>query len=211
MPVEIAFKVGAPPPGSSFNAVYQDGMPVICMQPGQFFSTAEMNNWLDNDVEPAGLAQLTMLKQEEQRHYVKRLRETIDPAVTVEEKAAIAECAEPDMAKIVVNAQSTYDDIQADGWDTNWGYLDLKLGGTIVISDLEKQDDMECCCRPIDTDRAGLEPTYYWARRCVRIQYENLFTQTYIDRLNDPADLVACPRSTPVTWAQAREEVPKPA
>lgn len=193
---EILYKVGNSGVGNTFDIRkhYLDGMPIAIKPTGIVVSSAEWLAWLDADASrPAQVATLPDNRQISFDRLVARTRAMLDGSATV--ATILAERfpeLDPGVPEYQTKAQQVLDGlldvhtkIQAQGWDSNWGFEEVKNFG-VMISDVPYEYMDEVVTPPSEPNLNTFEVTDTWAQRGAIVPYDTILSGDSVTDIKTP-------------------------
>ena len=230
MRVEVALRVRS---GALNNETHQfhDGMPVAWWPPGQSFTPAEMVTFFASGDLPAGFVAIPHLKRANLARALRRMR-YLTSGVTAEEAAEhllnddeirdgkqVRDKATNEIkflfknytrkaeAKIVV-AEREKPILVAEGLDSNWGHMDLKVHGIVTLDILTLGDLAEMVEAPSDTGSHPMRKRLMTRKRRWLFPYRTLLSAKTVADFNTPGVRVDVNRAvTAVDWNTLRKVV----
>lgn len=212
--MEVLFKVGD-------SGTMRDGDPIAVKPDGWLIGDAAMEAWIDADTEPSVVAAMPAYLQRRLRRGVLGLQ--YDLAHTAEEVAELrldlslrlsrvpAEMREEVRSKCIARAQADYVDRAPErrlnmvtyGEDTNWGWSDLKLFGTVRLA-----DNLHLANTIMERDEEVSAAGTWKGKRRNRINFRVGLSVEEIQKLENTELYVPCRRSV-VTPASIIVEDPR--
>ena len=215
--VEILVKVGD-------GEGLLDGMPITARGPGVLLDPVALAAWWTSNIEPPALATVALDKQEEVRRQLKVSKYLTDPARTIAEATERKFGTEPPsptlqqqlirkkqeadvwyLIEITKLERTTY---AAEGYDTNWGALDLRKH-LVLVADLTPEQVQELLQPPDDPSVPEFGERRDLRARRWRIPYETFVTAPQLAQIQDPDVRWDVKRqATPLTYAQCQGTIP---
>lgn len=215
--VEIELHVGDVP-----SSGIVDGMPVIWKTPGQLLTPAELAAWWSSGTPPAKFLLLTDADQEKVKRAAMRIKYLTDPATTIAAATVKRFGPEPLPAahmqirrdyrvskeNVVMMMEEAEEDkaaFVAEGYDTNWGFVQLRKF-CVIVADVTAEEARDLLAAPNDPAAHVFEKRKVLRRTRYRCPWWTLFDAPTVAAIRDPNVRVDVDRvSTPFTFAQIAE------
>jgi len=232
---EVLYKVGDSNPGNHSQASnWEDGQIISIKDEGYWWTAAQLNQWVQNDIGPPNFTDLAATEQASWNRTRLRLRRFTHPNFTrlghinrrfdvnvtqqQLDNARNAPDPGPQQRRLLgmdskCESQEAALQRQVDritthgGVDTNWGFSDLLHHGVVRVDATVRQLN-RALEQPTDETVDVMQPRRRWAKRAWRVDYPSFLTAPQIADLVNPAVLVLVDRVTlPIPAATAVEPV----
>ena len=187
---EICIKIG-----NSTGGGYQDGDVISVKPDGVLIPPGGMVAWIRNNVEPPALSTIPQYMADDMRRRISGLQFLLEN--TAEDIAAGKNISVESAALEKTEALKDQDLFETLGYDSNWGWEDLKLFHVVRVDDVSLADMLEFTSQRRGVDYKA-EPI---SKRGHRVDYENLHDAAMLELIRNQAVRLDVDRQHPVDKA----------
>lgn len=175
------------------RASWKDGQVIVVRPEGVHITPEEYALWLAGE-EPAQFSALAASLRAPHERWIACQRYCMSSEFKVQEVMAARGQSKDDALKLRDEAKRMHDRALQDGYDTNWGYQDLRVHAAVLVQVESLADVEEMLHVPAVP---GLHPTatrWRGPRRASRLPYERFISGETLERIRDPGERVSPPR-----------------
>jgi len=176
------------------RASWRDGQVIVVRPEGVHVTPEEYLLWLRSETEPAQFSALAASLRAPHERWIACQRYCLSDAFDVGEVMAARGQSKDDALRLRDEAKRMHDRALAEGYDTNWGYQDLRVHAAVLVQVGSLADVEEMLHVPSVPGLHPTAPRWRGPRRASRLPYERFISGETLERIRDPKERVSPPR-----------------